>query len=113
MNEIKNTLRLAIVFAVLAVLVYLQFRTWQELRLGPLSAIPSTIGVTSSMAVRYIYIAYLLRAIRWKIFLRPVRKEASILGLVAADPDWIYRTCDARAAGRIDSSLPDRSPSRI
>src|SRR5260370_26495991 len=32
--------------------------------------------------VVYIYIAYFLRAVRWKIFLRPVRKEASILELI-------------------------------
>jgi uncharacterized protein (TIRG00374 family) len=34
------------------------------------------------MGVAYIYIAYFLRAVRWKIFLSPVRKEASILGLI-------------------------------
>src|SRR5208337_4827932 len=28
------------------------------------------------------YFAYVLRAVRWKIFLRPVRKETSILGLI-------------------------------
>jgi hypothetical protein len=29
-----------------------------------------------------IYLSYFLRALRWKIFLRPVRKEASTLGLI-------------------------------
>ena len=32
------------------------------------------------MALLLIYIAYFLRAVRWKIFLRPVRKDASIVG---------------------------------
>src|SRR5262249_49529080 len=34
-------------------------------------------------ATALIYAAYLLRAVRWKIFLRPVRPEASTWGLVA------------------------------
>ena len=33
--------------------------------------------------IALIYIAYVLRAVRWKIFLRPVRPQASSIGLVA------------------------------
>jgi uncharacterized protein (TIRG00374 family) len=33
--------------------------------------------------IALIYLAYVLRAVRWKIFLRPVRPQASIVGLVA------------------------------
>src|SRR4029077_15776409 len=33
--------------------------------------------------VALIYLAYVLRAVRWKIFLRPIRPEASVIGLVA------------------------------
>jgi len=73
----------AVVFLVLAVLVYLQFRTWQnfdwarfrETRPQKWSHILHGIGL--------IYLAYVVRAFRWKIFLRPVRPEASSASLVA------------------------------
>ena len=73
----------AVVFVVLAVLVYLQFRTWQHFDWARLFQ----FGLNWRHilhGVAYIYLAYYLRAVRWKIFLRPVRKEASILGLVPA-----------------------------
>jgi uncharacterized protein (TIRG00374 family) len=35
-------------------------------------------------AVGLIYLSYLLRALRWKIFLRPVRKDASLTGIIPA-----------------------------
>jgi glycosyltransferase 2 family protein len=71
----------ATVFVVLAVLVYLQFRTWQHFDWAKLFQ----FGLNWRHIVHgvlYIYFAYFLRAVRWKIFLRPVRKDASILGLV-------------------------------
>jgi uncharacterized protein (TIRG00374 family) len=73
----------AVVLVVLAVLVYLQFRTWQHFDW----ALFFQKGLRWRHilhGVAYIYLAYFLRAVRWKIFLRPVRKEASILGLVPA-----------------------------
>jgi uncharacterized protein (TIRG00374 family) len=71
----------AVVFVVLAVLIYLQFRTYQHFDWAKLFQ----FGLSwrhIAHGVLYIYIAYFLRAVRWKIFLRPVRKDASILGLV-------------------------------
>jgi glycosyltransferase 2 family protein len=82
MNK-KKTLAYGIVFVVLVVLVYLQFRTWQNFDWARLFQ----FGLRWRHIVHgviYIYIAYFLRAVRWKIFLRPVRKEASILSLVPA-----------------------------
>jgi glycosyltransferase 2 family protein len=73
----------AVVVVVLAVLVYLQFRTWQHFDWVRLFQ----FGLNWRHilhGVACIYLAYCLRAVRWKIFLRPVRKEASILGLVPA-----------------------------
>src|SRR5208282_5578282 len=80
MNK-KRYVVYTIVFVVLAVLIYLQFRTyrhfdWAKLFQFGLSWRHIVHGVL------YIYFAYFLRAVRWKIFLRPVRKDASILGLV-------------------------------
>jgi glycosyltransferase 2 family protein len=80
MNK-KKYLAYAVVFLVLAGLVYLQFRTWKNFDWARLFQ----FGLSWRHilhGVAYIYLAYFLRAVRWKIFLRPVRKEASILGLV-------------------------------
>jgi len=80
MNK-KKHVAYAIVFLVLAVLVYLQFRTWRNFDWARLFQ----YGLNWHHilhGVGYIYLAYFLRAVRWKIFLRPVRKQASILGLV-------------------------------
>ncbi len=56
----------------------------EELRLDhvlePGQAIPSLSHILS--AIGLIYITYVLRAIRWKIFLRPVRKQASLAGII-------------------------------
>ncbi len=69
------------VFLVLALLVYLQFRTWQHFDWGKL--LQYGLNWRHILhGVLYIYFAYFLRAVRWKIFLRPARKDASILGLV-------------------------------
>src|SRR6266481_8460034 len=80
MNK-KRYVVYAVVLLVLAVLVYLQFRSWRNFDWARLFQ----FGLNWRdilQGVGYIYIAYFLRAIRWKIFLRPVRKEASILELI-------------------------------
>jgi uncharacterized protein (TIRG00374 family) len=80
MNK-KRYAAYAVVFLVLAVLVYLQFRTWQNFDWARLFQ----YGLNWRHIVHgviYIYLAYFLRAVRWKIFLRPVRKHASIMGLI-------------------------------
>ncbi len=77
----KKYLAYVAVFVVLGVLVYLQFRTWQHFDWARLFQ----FGLSWRHilhGVLYIYIAYFLRAVRWKVFLRPVRKDASIIGLI-------------------------------
>ncbi len=80
MNK-KKYFVFAVIFAVLAVLVYLQFRTWRNFDWAKLLHYPlnpwNILG-----GVLLIYFAYFLRALRWKIFLQPVRKQSSILGLI-------------------------------
>ena len=80
MNK-KKYVAYTIVFIVLAVLVYLQFRTWQHFDWALLLQFRLKWRHILQ-GVGYIYLAYFLRAVRWKIFLRPVRKDATILGLV-------------------------------
>ncbi|HTR22674.1 MAG TPA: lysylphosphatidylglycerol synthase transmembrane domain-containing protein [Terriglobales bacterium] len=69
-----------VVLAVLVGLVYLQFRTWRNF--------DWTLLLQFHLKWRHIfhgvlliYFAYFLRAVRWKIFLRPVRADVSIWGL--------------------------------
>ena len=74
--------------AILAILVYIQFRHWSEFdwptfwkegrRLGQAPGIFHLLH-----AVALIYLAYVMRAIRWKIFLKPVRPEASWWKLIS------------------------------
>src|SRR4029077_11827588 len=80
----KRSFVLALVAAILVVLIYMQFRTWKDFdwptfwsqwrQVNPLYIL---------YAIGLIYITYFLRALRWKIFLRPVRKDASTLDLVS------------------------------
>jgi len=71
----------ALVVAILAALIYFQFRTWRNFDWARLFEFHLNWWHIFH-GVALIYIAYLLRAIRWKIFLRPVRRDASILGLI-------------------------------
>jgi len=73
-----------LVLAVLAALVYLQFREWRTFDWAKF------VENTRDVAWRHVihgilltYFAYILRAIRWKIFLRPVRKNVSSASLVS------------------------------
>lgn len=74
----KRAVILLIVAALLGTLVYLQFRTWQKFDWHTFARVtkgvdPYRIG----LAVLIIYATYVLRAVRWKIFLRPVRKTST------------------------------------
>jgi len=73
-----------IALAILAGLVYSQFRMWKnfdwDLFLTQTRSV-SAFHILHGIAL--IYLAYVLRAVRWKIFLRPVRPQASTVGLVA------------------------------
>jgi len=72
----------AVVFLILAVLVYLQFRTWRNFDWGRLFQYGlNWRHIVHGVAL--IYFAYFLRAVRWKIFLQPVRKQASIWRLLS------------------------------
>jgi uncharacterized protein (TIRG00374 family) len=74
-----------LVLSLLAVLFYFQFRSWRHFdwavfwsEAGELRR--NWLDIVACVAL--IHFTYVLRAIRWKIFLRPVRKQASALGIV-------------------------------
>lgn len=72
------------VVAVLGLLVYLQFRHWQRFDWATFWAEAHEIRPWHiAHAVALIYLGYVMRAIRWKLFLRPVRPRASSLQLIA------------------------------
>lgn len=73
----------AVVFLVLAVLVYLQFRTWQNFDWATFREARPRKWMHILHGVGLIYLAYVVRAIRWKIFLRPVRPQATSISLVS------------------------------
>lgn len=81
MNK-KRLLIYVLVAAVLAGLFYAQFRTWRRFDWGVFFAQTSEVGrgagpVHIFLGIAFIYFAYLLRALRWKIFLRPVKRTTS------------------------------------
>ncbi|MFY9561831.1 MAG: lysylphosphatidylglycerol synthase transmembrane domain-containing protein [Terriglobales bacterium] len=82
MNK-KKYVVYAVVFLVLLVLVYLQFRTWKNFDWARFWETRPQNWFHVAHGVALIYLAYVVRAIRWKIFLKPVRQKASWLSLVA------------------------------
>src|SRR5215475_7347015 len=73
-----------IALAILAGLVYSQFRMWKNFDWDLFLSQTRSVSMFHILhGVALIYLAYVLRAVRWKIFLRPVRPEASSIGLVA------------------------------
>ena len=80
----KRIVASAVVFLILAVLVYLQYRHWQTFDWGTFWAQTGHIKKIHVLhAIALIYFAYFLRAIRWKIFLQPVRPQAKIMDLLS------------------------------
>ena len=78
MNK-KRILIMLVVLAVLCVLVYLQVRAWKQFKWEEFRE--QTVHVNwwlIAAGVVLTYSAYALRAIRWKIFLKPVCKTTSI-----------------------------------
>jgi len=79
----KRILASVIVFFILAVLVYLQYRHWQSFDWGTFwSQIHRIKKVHVLHGIALVYAAYVLRAWRWKIFLMPVRPKAKVADLV-------------------------------
>src|SRR5437588_1705904 len=77
----KRMLVTGLVLVVFALLVYLQFRTWKSFDWAKfLQYRPDWHHILHGII--FIYLAYFLRAVRWKIFLRPVRKHTTVMNMV-------------------------------
>ncbi|MGO9085543.1 MAG: lysylphosphatidylglycerol synthase transmembrane domain-containing protein [Candidatus Sulfotelmatobacter sp.] len=80
----KRILASVVVFLILAVLVYLQYRHWRTFDWGTFWAQTHRIKKIHIVhAIALIYIAYAMRAVRWKIFLRPVRPKVKVVELLS------------------------------
>jgi uncharacterized protein (TIRG00374 family) len=80
----KRILASVIVFLILAVLVYLQYRHWRTFDWGTFWSQTHRIKKLHVLhGIAYIYIGYLMRALRWKIFLKPVRPKTSVTEMVS------------------------------
>ena len=80
----KRIVASAVVFLILAVLLYLQYRHWQSFDWGTFWAQTHRIKKVHVLhAIALIYIGYVMRAIRWKIFLRPVRPKATVMDMLS------------------------------
>jgi len=80
----KRIVASAVVFLILAALLYLQYRHWQTFDWGTFWAQTGRIRKRHVLhAIALIYFAYFLRAVRWKIFLQPVRPKTKMMDLVS------------------------------
>jgi glycosyltransferase 2 family protein len=84
----KRFLLYGIGLAILAALVYVQFRSWSAFDWPTFWKEGRRLGRTPNLfhmihAIFLIYLSYVMRAIRWKIFLRPVRPKASAWKLIS------------------------------
>ena len=79
----KKALIYALIALLLGVLVYVQFRTWRNFNWGVFRAQTDHVFRAQGLihifgGVAYTYLAYCLRSLRWRIFLRPVKKTTSV-----------------------------------
>ncbi|HET6177262.1 MAG TPA: lysylphosphatidylglycerol synthase transmembrane domain-containing protein [Candidatus Sulfotelmatobacter sp.] len=80
----KRVLASAIVFLILAVLVYLQYRHWRTFDWGTFWSQTHRINKVHVLhGIALIYLGYIMRAWRWKIFLKPVRPKTKVLDMVS------------------------------
>jgi uncharacterized protein (TIRG00374 family) len=84
----KRFLLYGIGLAILAALVYVQFRSWSAFDWPTFWKEGRRLGRTPNIfhiihAILLIYLSYVMRAIRWKIFLRPVQPKASAWKLIS------------------------------
>src|SRR5215472_150209 len=79
----KRFLLLLLILVILGALVYLQIRAWRRFDWAKFVEGAEGLNLWKVLGgVAFIYVADFLRAIRWKIFLRPTRPHASWLELV-------------------------------
>ena len=80
----KRILASIVVFLILASLIYLQYRHWRTFDWPTFwSQIHRIKKLHVLHGIALIYLGYVVRAIRWKIFLKPVRPKTSVAELIS------------------------------
>ena len=80
----KRILASVVVFLILAVLVYLQYRHWRTFDWATFWSQTHRIKKVHVLhGIALIYMGYGMRAWRWKIFLRPVRPKTRTIDMVS------------------------------
>ena len=80
----RRILASVLVFCILAILIYLQYRHWRTFDWGTFWSQTHRIRWRHVFyGVVLIYLAYVVRALRWKIFLKPVRPQAKVSELLS------------------------------
>ena len=80
----KRILASAVVFLILVLLFYLQYKHWQTFDWGMFWSQTHRINKLHVLhGIILIYIAYAMRAVRWKIFLQPVRPKTTIMAMIS------------------------------
>lgn len=74
----KRYLIYGVITALLVLLFYVQFRTWTKFDWGMFFTQTRDVSLLHIvLGIAYIYFAYVLRAVRWKILLRPVKRTST------------------------------------
>src|SRR5579872_6037993 len=76
MNK-KQILTTTVVLAILGLLVYFQVQHWRRFDWGRFRTVSHVDPLHIAAAIVLIYLTYVLRALRWKVFLEPVRKSST------------------------------------
>jgi len=80
----KRILASVVVFLILAILVYLQYRHWRTFDWGTFWSQTHRIKKLHVLhGIALIYLGYIMRAVRWKIFLQPVRPKTTVREMVS------------------------------
>jgi len=80
----KRILASVVVFLILAVLVYLQYRHWRTFDWGTFWNQTHRIKKLHVLhGIALIFIAYGMRAVRWKILLQPARPKTTVVELIS------------------------------
>jgi hypothetical protein len=80
----KRILASVVVFLILAILVYLQYRHWRTFDWGMFWSQTHRIKKLHVLhGIALIYLGYLMRAVRWKIFLQPVRPKTTVRDMIS------------------------------
>ena len=80
----KRILASIVVFLILAILFYLQYRHWRSFDWGTFWSQTHRIKKIHVLhGIALIYIAYGMRVVRWKLFLKPVRPKTTVMELVS------------------------------